>query len=750
MAFVRGRSHFIRTSAFMEPIFKYGASLYGQSRVCDFISISFLFLCLPPVLAMKVSIIFHLFISGLFMYWLCRFLFMQNRSALFVAVAWVFNTYIITRIEFHSVLTTITWMPLVILQGEKIKRIVTENCHVSVIQIIQCTKKDLIILIISLVMQFLAGNPQPMLFTIFALIGYILLPGIIHRNIRYISIQLLLLSLAGFFSLCLVLPQLALTWELIPFSIRAHEIDPGGMNGSVHPFCLITGILPYFFGIPGYFGNWLGQEWTLIEYWQSSCYIGIPTLVLITYSFQYVKKIYSETVLYLWIIGIIGMIISFGFHTPIYTFLYKYLPLFDKLRWPGKALCIPVFCFCLLSGYGYQLLMDRYHGCAHTGLFMWTFILIVTLALYIDVNTFNFFSQWTGFFDANHYVSELRKTDLAYMIVYLGGSIMIIAVMRFSSIRPIVSVCLTVLLFINLYQVSGKILTYGDDTLYTATPVTEVENIKENGYRLHSTYDISQRWLYGLKNPEIFKWAVDACVGETWLPLNVRKTWGGGALRLAYVAKYHAVLRNETTQKVNRMADVLNIGYVIHGPPLKTVLKQQRRWPIKLLKRDTALPRAFFVSRWRPISDWQVALPYLLSSDFNPHAQALIRTNNPNEIPLPKIQFHHNLVIDLSDDWNQTNIEIQCSGFALLVLNDPWYPGWKAFIDGKQQPIYQVNGIFRGLFVRPGSHRIRFLYQPDYLVFCFGVSLLVMFLLLFVWWVNPTTINQKNTMDSNH
>lgn len=51
-------------------------------------------------------------------------------------------------------------------------------------------------------------------------------------------------------------------------------------------------------------------------------------------------------------------------------------------------------------------------------------------------------------------------------------------------------------------------------------------------------------------------------------------------------------------------------------------------------------------------------------------------------------------------------------GPGFLVLADQYFPGWKAFIDGKETDVYRVNGILRGVVVPGGAHRIEFVYYP--------------------------------------
>ncbi|MCK4649150.1 YfhO family protein, partial [bacterium] len=41
-----------------------------------------------------------------------------------------------------------------------------------------------------------------------------------------------------------------------------------------------------------------------------------------------------------------------------------------------------------------------------------------------------------------------------------------------------------------------------------------------------------------------------------------------------------------------------------------------------------------------------------------------------------------------------------------------YYPGWKAYVDGKEEKIYQANYILRAVYLGPGKHDIRFIYDP--------------------------------------
>jgi uncharacterized membrane protein YfhO len=46
------------------------------------------------------------------------------------------------------------------------------------------------------------------------------------------------------------------------------------------------------------------------------------------------------------------------------------------------------------------------------------------------------------------------------------------------------------------------------------------------------------------------------------------------------------------------------------------------------------------------------------------------------------------------------------------VFLEQFDAGWKAWLDGQPTPILRVNLAMRGVFVRPGAHRIVLSYAP--------------------------------------
>lgn len=56
--------------------------------------------------------------------------------------------------------------------------------------------------------------------------------------------------------------------------------------------------------------------------------------------------------------------------------------------------------------------------------------------------------------------------------------------------------------------------------------------------------------------------------------------------------------------------------------------------------------------------------------------------------------------------------EVDAPAAGVVVVNETYYPGWRARVDGRAADIVPVNVQFRGLLVGPGHHRIELEYQP--------------------------------------
>lgn len=83
-----------------------------------------------------------------------------------------------------------------------------------------------------------------------------------------------------------------------------------------------------------------------------------------------------------------------------------------------------------------------------------------------------------------------------------------------------------------------------------------------------------------------------------------------------------------------------------------------------------------------------------------------------------------NNVTFLQDQNEHVALSVRCDKDSLVVLNDRFYPGWKAKIDSVPATIYRANGFMRSVYVTRGSHLVEFDYRPDSLRFGLYLSAL--------------------------
>jgi uncharacterized membrane protein YfhO len=57
------------------------------------------------------------------------------------------------------------------------------------------------------------------------------------------------------------------------------------------------------------------------------------------------------------------------------------------------------------------------------------------------------------------------------------------------------------------------------------------------------------------------------------------------------------------------------------------------------------------------------------------------------------------------------NVDMKADGY--LVLTDCYFPGWKVYVDGRQEKIHRADYIFRAVALKKGEHKLQFLYKPS-------------------------------------
>jgi len=75
-------------------------------------------------------------------------------------------------------------------------------------------------------------------------------------------------------------------------------------------------------------------------------------------------------------------------------------------------------------------------------------------------------------------------------------------------------------------------------------------------------------------------------------------------------------------------------------------------------------------------------------------------------------------------------VDARTNGF--LVINEPYYPGWHAYINDREVQMYHVNYLFQGIKLPPGNYTAEIIYKPRMFYFGLITSILTFLFMLFM------------------
>lgn len=145
------------------------------------------------------------------------------------------------------------------------------------------------------------------------------------------------------------------------------------------------------------------------------------------------------------------------------------------------------------------------------------------------------------------------------------------------------------------------------------------------------------------------------------------------------------------------------------------------RGPVNAYERLTVLPRAFFVARSRVFPDGAALLAVLDDPAFDPRAEVLLEGPGAPEVRLSAGLPATGDASFTSSEPERVVIQARASTPGFLVLGDLHYPGWQAWVDGREVDILRANYLFRAVRLDAGSHEVRFEYHPS----SFGIGIWV-------------------------
>ena len=181
-----------------------------------------------------------------------------------------------------------------------------------------------------------------------------------------------------------------------------------------------------------------------------------------------------------------------------------------------------------------------------------------------------------------------------------------------------------------------------------------------------------------------------------------------------------------SAKSLGKELDMASVKYIIAQPPLDQELTEPRfklakecEGKIRVYENTQALPESYLVYKTRLAGDLTDSLAAIKSPDFVPGKEAVVESTDASD------RLSHEQVPDNSRfarlDGETTikrpgpqtvEVTAHAQTSAFLILNDTYYPGWHATIDGVETKIYPANAMFRAVKFPSGTHTVIFQYRP--------------------------------------
>lgn len=724
---------------FWNPYIKCGVPLFATVQPAVLYPLSLLYLLLPLDLAFNWTIILHFFLAAVFTYMLMRELGASTQGALAAAVAFLFSGYLISVHNLLNTLLSVSWYPLVIFCGYRLVHRGQARWAVASG--------------VSLCWMFLGGGVEIVFFTLASLLALCLYPQLLpaspEQNYPSLQYRLALLGLAVILFLGLAMV------ELVPFlEFYRHSDRYGGvsveqaMRWSLAPQDLI------YFLLPDLYGSRTSPE----QYWKFQNYlktIYMGPLPFILAGIYFVRRGTKGFPL-LVVLGV-ALVFALGRHTPLYPFFYNHFPLFASVRYPAKFLFIFIFYLCLAAGFGLDLVTERFTERRRpASVYQWLIVAVVLVLAGMYLATRFAPERVTGL--ALHWWGGLLAPSFHPRILHNFSRLLVVTIFAliiiFFGLRPklgwtgghLLLLLLTLDLFLGNRGFAYKL----DATKFHAkTDIIRTLEADSELFRLYVLPEVEK--VEVVINPSYedhHRIRKESLAVDLMMEHHLFDIRGYNVPVQPRYEKVIGLINSNSLAKMKTLLDMLNVKYVLAPGSIELpgyAMVQGGPGTSRLYVNNNYLPRAFLVKKFRVLqSDKDFALA-VTDPNFNPRQMLLIEKVPVSALALgkePTRPDHKPEVKVVSYENNRILLEVSTPEAAFLFMSEAYYPGWKAYVDGRQEEILRANYAFRAIPVGPGTHRVEVVMQPLSFKIGLAVSGLTI-VLLFTGWVFSSLRKQR-------
>jgi hypothetical protein len=643
-----------------------------------------LLLSLPwgfSLFALELEAIFHFFLAGLFTYLLAKRLLRDRRAALVSSLVFTFGGYLTSYPSQQlAILETDVWLPLILLLLDiGLERL--RGRPVGRGFLLPITFAGL-----TFGLALLAGHPQSAMYVFYVSAIYFAFRAWTNRvRWRPAVLAFGLFALLGF---GLAAAQLLPSLEYMHLSSRA-QANYNEMSGGFPRQDPIQLLLPDSVSV------------------MSPLYVGILPLFLAVLA-PLLKR--NRAVIFWTCLALVALLLSFGGNTFAYSLFYLFAPGFALFRSQERAAFVFSFSMALLAGYGMRLLAQampkpvkaRFYGFYRFAICLgWGAVGLVLLTFYGFMDT----GQVAG----STFSTALERSILLVILLTLSLGLLYLRLRRIIRERLLMGLFVVLIVF-DLFTVNwdNNLQEARPEEQYGPTVLTQILQGDEEVFRVYNEWRLPGNYgcVYGLED-----------------------IWGASPL---YVGRYEDLVYK---LPIERVWQLLNVKYVITWrkalvPKTEVLYEEPKELDTTYLHRlDEYGPRAYVVHQVEVIEDDDKVLERLGESEFDPRRVAILPHKPDLALPSSTVEGESSVVI-LERQPERLVLEVEMAADGLLVLSEVYYPGWRAYADGEEVPVYRADHALRAVPLGAGHHRVEMVFDPPWPKVGLAVSAATLFLAL--------------------
>jgi hypothetical protein len=546
----------------------------------------------------------------------------------------------------------------------------------------------------------------------------------------------ILLQLAGLGLMAALLASVQLLPSL-EFTRYSNRLT-GQYEGVDYPIgipFLLTSLMPDLFGAP--FGTSDVAMWLDLPgfiYWEWAVYVGILPFILFLLTWSVGRKAWRFWVIF----GLAGLLLAMGDQGVFYRFMFDFVPGTSWFRFISR----PVYYFNLAVAILAGLMFDRYfdmpadrHARLASGLKKVLFVgapltillLLLSLALQSFVDTGQqvlvqqelvqpeLVQQESGLPTATAAIGSISAQLLRLLL--LGTASLALLIWGYGRSKGWIAALALLIIVVDLWTAGQKFITF-------------IDNEPDWGWQ--------QANLYLPPNRDDYRVLQHALSENTGYFYGFQSIYGYDGFTLQTSEEMRDLAVTDS-----RIVRLLSGQYYIHGSWWEDHILTPGWEPldgpqeVAIYQREDALPRAFIVHEVIGAANEEESLALIKDQGIDFTRVAVVQVAPNTNCDLDPGSGSADQVAITNYEGNQITIQADAATTGWLVLNDLYYPGWEATVDGQPAVVQPTNYALRGICLPAGQHEVLFSFRPEVLswgALLTGAALIILLLALLTLW----------------